>query len=110
MDRTERFYKIDMFLREISAVPLSRFAEEMEVSRSTVKRDIEYLRDRFNAPIVWDRSQRGYRYGRQEEGMPQYSLPGLKKTFSLTFLVKVKLIRLYVPTSDGPYWGKISGI
>ena len=56
MDRTERFYKIDMLLREISAVPLSRFAEEMEVSRSTVKRDIEYLRDWFNAPIVWDRS------------------------------------------------------
>ena len=77
VDRTERFYKIDMLLREMSTVPLSRFMEEVEVSRSTIKRDIEYLRDRLNAPIIWDRAQRGYRYGSQEEGMPQYSLPGL---------------------------------
>ena len=77
MDRTERFYKIDLMLREKKIVSLSRFMEEMEVSRSTVKRDLEYLRDRLNAPIVWDRSKRGYRYDNQEEGMFKYSLPGL---------------------------------
>jgi predicted DNA-binding transcriptional regulator YafY len=77
MDRTERFYKIDRLLRGRSAVPMRRFIEELEVSRSTIKRDLEYLRDRLNAPIVWDRESQGYRYGRPEEGMPQYSLPGL---------------------------------
>ncbi len=77
MDRTERFYRIDMLLKEKSVVSLACFMEEMEVSRSTIRRDIEYLRDRLNAPIVWDRSRSGYRYGGQPEGMPRYSLPGL---------------------------------
>jgi len=77
MDRTERFYKIDMLLKEKSAVSLVCFMAAMEVSRSTVKRDIEYLRDRLNAPIIWDRTRMGYRYGTPAEGMPQYSLPGL---------------------------------
>ncbi|MBN2333824.1 MAG: YafY family transcriptional regulator [Deltaproteobacteria bacterium] len=77
MDRTERFYKIDLLLKEKTSVPLSRFMEELEVSRSTVKRDLEYLRDRLNAPIIWDRSMSGYRYGMPQAGMPQYVLPGL---------------------------------
>jgi predicted DNA-binding transcriptional regulator YafY len=77
MDRTERFYKIDKLLKEMKSVPLRRFMDELEVSRSTIKRDLEYLRDRLNAPIIWDRVLGGYRYGMPEEGMPQYVLPGL---------------------------------
>ena len=77
MDRTERFYKIDMLLQEKSVVPLAGFMDELEVSCSTVKRDLEYLRDRLNAPIIWDRLQRGYRYSVQEAEFPRYSLPGL---------------------------------
>jgi len=77
MDRTERFYKIDKLLKETKAIPLRRFMDELEVSQSTVKRDLEYLRDRLNAPIIWDRAMGGYRYGMPVEGMPQYVLPGL---------------------------------
>ena len=76
MDRTERFYKIDQFLKERRAVPLAVLVEELDVSRATIKRDLEYLRDRLNAPIVWDRSMRGYQYGRSQPGAPRYSLPG----------------------------------
>jgi len=32
--------------------------ETLEVSRATFKRDIEYMRDRLNYPIVWDREAR----------------------------------------------------
>jgi predicted DNA-binding transcriptional regulator YafY len=77
MDRTERFYKIDKLLKEVKSIPLYRFMDELEVSQSTVKRDLEYLRDRLNAPIIWDRAMGGYRYGMPVEGMPQYVLPGL---------------------------------
>jgi len=77
MDRTERFYKIDKLLKEMKSVSLRRFMDELEVSRSTIKRDLGYLRDRLNAPIIWDRALGGYRYGMPEEGMPQYVLPGL---------------------------------
>jgi len=53
MDRTERFYHIDRLLNERRVVPVQVFLEELEVSLATFKRDLEYLRERFNAPIVW---------------------------------------------------------
>ena len=62
MDRTERFMKIDLLLQRRKSTPLALMIEELEVSRATVKRDIEYMRDRMHAPIVWDRWLRGYRY------------------------------------------------
>lgn len=74
MDRTERFYKIDQLLRERRSTPLAVIMAQLEVSRATVKRDIEYMRDRMGAPIVWDRGSRGYRY--EGEGS-QYALPGM---------------------------------
>ena len=60
MDRTERFYKIDQLLNDRRSVPMNTLIEELGISRATVKRDIEYMRDRLNAPVVWDRSLRGY--------------------------------------------------
>ncbi|OHC62039.1 MAG: DNA-binding protein [Rhodocyclales bacterium GWA2_65_20] len=77
MDRTERFYKIDQLLGERRIVPFSVFAEKLGVSRATIKRDLEYLRSRLNAPIVWDREQGGYRFTEPERGAGQYELPGL---------------------------------
>jgi predicted DNA-binding transcriptional regulator YafY len=76
MDRTERFYRIDRLLRERRSVPLKRFLEDLEISRATFKRDLEYLRDRFNAPIVFDREVGGYRYD-EAEGEARFALPGL---------------------------------
>lgn len=76
MDRTERFYRIDQLLHERRTVPLEAFLDELEVSRATFKRDLEYLRDRLNAPIVWDREAGGYRFDRPRAG-DKYELPGL---------------------------------
>lgn len=77
MDRTERFYRIDALLRERRVVPVATFLAELEVSRATFKRDLEYLRDRLHAPIVWDPQARGYRFEEPPPGAPRYSLPGL---------------------------------
>ena len=76
MERTERFYKIDHLLHTNAAVPMERFLAELEVSRATFKRDMEYMRDRLNAPIEWDRSAGGYRYA-QGAANKQQPLPGL---------------------------------
>lgn len=76
MDRTERFYKIDSLLQSRRTTPLSVLIDELGVSRATIKRDLEYLRDRLNAPIVWDRASRGYRYDAQASET-RYALPGL---------------------------------
>ena len=77
MDRTERFYRIDQLLNDRKVVPFSTLVEKLEVSRATIKRDLEYMRNRLNAPIVWDRDEGGYRFAGREGGAAQYELPGL---------------------------------
>ena len=62
MNRTERFYKIDQMLHERRVVPIEVFLDELDVSRATFKRDIEYMRDRLHAPIVWNRDAGGYHF------------------------------------------------
>jgi predicted DNA-binding transcriptional regulator YafY len=76
VDRTERFYKIDALLQARGTVPLDDFLSTLEVSLATFKRDIGYMRDRLNAPIIWDRDTRGYRYAPAAGSAPQ-ALPGL---------------------------------
>jgi len=78
MDRTERLYRIDQLLNERKVVPVDAFLGELEVSLATFKRDLEYLRDRLNAPIVWDREAGGYRFDQAAAGAgSKYELPGL---------------------------------
>lgn len=80
MDRLERFYRIDQLLNERRMVPLDTFLDELQVSLATFKRDLEYMRSRFNAPIEWDRDLRGYRWSNPSEigkHQPKYELPGL---------------------------------
>ena len=76
MDRTERFHLIDQMLCNRRVVSRAQFLDALEVSPATFKRDLEYLRDRLAAPIVWDRERRGYCY-QQGEGEEQFQLPGL---------------------------------
>ena len=54
MDRTERFYKIQKMLSDRKLVTTEQFLKELEISRATFRRDLEYLRDRLGAPIEWD--------------------------------------------------------
>ena len=77
MDRTERFYKIDQMLNDRKIVPLANFLQELGVSPATFKRDLEYMRDRLNAPIEWDRDAGGYRFAQSNVHSPAYALPGL---------------------------------
>ena len=63
MERTERFYKIQNLLRSRHFVSMQDFMSELGISRATFKRDLEYLRDRMHAPIVYDRDQKAYGFG-----------------------------------------------
>ncbi|HYC37857.1 MAG TPA: WYL domain-containing protein [Usitatibacter sp.] len=78
MDRTERFYKIDQLLQtRRPVVPVRDFLEELGVSLATFKRDLEYMRERLHAPIVWDRELNGYRFDEPGSRGHKYELPGL---------------------------------
>ncbi len=76
MGRTERLYKIQRILNEGGSVPMSRFLELLEVSRATFRRDLDYLRDRLGAPVVWDSDTNGYKLDTQPS-VSAHPLPGL---------------------------------
>jgi predicted DNA-binding transcriptional regulator YafY len=82
MDRTERFYRIELLLRDRGCVPFAALLEALEVSPATLKRVLQYLRDRLGAPIVYDAADNGYRFetpagGVATRGAPRHELPGL---------------------------------
>jgi len=77
MNPLERFYVIDNLLQGGKVVPRATILDRLEVSLATFKRDLEYMRDRFNAPIVWDREAGGYRYEAVRAGGRKFELPGL---------------------------------
>lgn len=79
MDRTERFYKIEMMIRARSAVSFDDLLAGVEVSRATLKRDLQYLRSRMDAPIVYDRFENGYKLQAdpRDERQVNHQLPGV---------------------------------
>jgi predicted DNA-binding transcriptional regulator YafY len=78
MSMNERIYKIDQLLSERRVVPISLLLEKLEVSLATLKRDLALMRDRFHAPIIFDRELNGYRFDKDQAShdLP-YELPGL---------------------------------
>ena len=85
MDRTERFYKIELLLRSRGCVSFAALQAQLAVSPATLKRDLQYLRDRMSAPIVYDAFERGYRFAPAGAGAgaaagtdtTRHELPGL---------------------------------
>lgn len=76
MNRSERFYQIDQLLSARKVMSRQELLDALEVSWATLKRDLAYLRERFNAPIIFDKDAGGYRFGEASLG-PKYELPGL---------------------------------
>ena len=79
MDRTERFYKIEMMIRTRSPVSFDDLLAGVEVSRATLKRDLQYLRSRMDAPIVYDRFDNGYKLQAdpRDKRQAKHQLPGV---------------------------------
>jgi predicted DNA-binding transcriptional regulator YafY len=77
MDRTERFYKVEQLLRQRGTVSFADMLSELEVSRSTLKRDLDYMRSRMHMPIEWDRASGRYRMAERKQLGQPHQLPGL---------------------------------
>ena len=83
MSQTERILFIDRKLRSQGSFTISQVCKEFEISSRQVKRDIEYMRDRFEAPIDWDFKEK------DEDNpyttavnIPQYNIQGECPPFS----------------------------
>lgn len=78
MSGMERIYQIDQILAGRKFVPRQELQDRLGVSWATLKRDLAYLKDRLNAPIIFDRDLGGYRFEVESKQLgPQYELPGL---------------------------------
>jgi hypothetical protein len=76
MAQTERLREIEIMLMSRKYITKQDFLDKLEVSVATFKRDIEKLRDQYNVPIVYDRSEEAYTIGTPSAG-PRKHLPGL---------------------------------
>lgn len=76
MSDLERLHRIKYMIQARKCVPIQEFLYELEISKATFKRDLEYLRDRMNASIVFDRTEGGYRFDKPNAG-EKIELPGL---------------------------------
>lgn len=76
MGMNERIYIIDQMLADRRFVTIPQLLAKLEVSLATLKRDLSLMRDRMQAPIIFDKELGGYRYEKQAQAS-KFELPGL---------------------------------
>lgn len=73
----------------------SSLAHEWEVSRKTIQRDIEYMRDELNAPIEYDPLKHGYYYTEENFKLPAIRI---KQSDLFAICIAEKVLRQYENT------------
>lgn len=94
--RLERMIAIDAAIRNGLSPNVPKLMKQFEVSERTVRADLEFLRERLNAPLVYDRARGGYRYTD-----PTWTLPTLLMSEGelLAFFLSVELAHRYLGTA-----------
>ena len=70
----ERMLRIHQALQSGGYPNAVRLASEVEVSYKTIQRDIEFMRDRLNLPIVYDALRNGYHYNGEVSAFPNMQI------------------------------------
>jgi len=83
----ERLLLIDSLLRTRQRPITLSLAKELEVSERTIRSDLAFLRDRFNAPLEFNR-KKGHHYTDLEWRLPSISL-SQGELFALTLGAKM---------------------
>lgn len=106
MNRLERLIRIHRLLRSPRPVPMRRFTEDVGVSRNTITRDFEYLRDFLGAPIIYDRGANGHYY---DPTAPAFEVPGfwLNQSELYALLATEQLLEAVQPGFLSPYLGPL---
>lgn len=66
----ERMMLIHDRLRNGASLNCTRFASELDVSRKTIQRDIDHMRDRLGLPLEYDRGTHSYVYTAPVQAFP----------------------------------------
>ena len=70
----ERMMEIHESVRRGNYPNASTLAKKMEVSTKTIHRDIQFMRDRWDLPILYDPSYNGYLYTRTVDSFPMLQI------------------------------------
>ena len=70
----ERLYRIFKMLSDGGYPNCNDFTDELETTRRTVLRDLDYMRDRMNVPLEFDRARNGYYLTRPFENLPMIEI------------------------------------
>lgn len=76
MSDIERLHRIKYMIQQRKCVTRDTFLTELEISPATFKRDLEYLRSRLKASIVYDRFMGGYKFENLDQ-VDKIEMPGL---------------------------------
>jgi proteasome accessory factor B len=79
----ERIFKIHSTIQRGRFPNCRQLAEEIEVTRKTIQRDINFMRNELKLPIIYDRSEHGYHYERPLHEFPlmRYSVEDVVALF-----------------------------
>src|SRR6185437_9207065 len=66
----ERMLRIHQSLQSGKFPNAARMAQELEVSTKSIRRDLEFMRDRLNLPIEFDRARNGFHYTQNVDAFP----------------------------------------
>jgi predicted DNA-binding transcriptional regulator YafY len=75
MSQTERILRIQQMLQDRGLISRATFLDELEISPAQFKRDLAFLRDRFQVQIEYDPQKRGYLIVQGDEAA-SVELPG----------------------------------
>lgn len=117
MSQAERIARIHFLLRSTGMVTLAQLKADFEVSRATVMRDIELMRDRLYAPIEYDAELNAYRYADKGYGALQsrperFDVPGLwlRSHEAYAMLTVLNMIAKIDPGGLMPYVSPLRGV
>lgn len=76
MEQFERVLRLHHLLSNARyPIPRRQLEERLACSQKTVRRDLDFLRDRLGAPVDYDQEKNGWFYRENEQSL--YELPGL---------------------------------
>lgn len=76
----ERFLWFDLQVKAKRFPNTSSLASEFEISVKTAQRDIEFMRERLNAPLLYDQAKKGYYYENDTFSIPSTYLSSSELT------------------------------
>lgn len=106
MGITSRIFQLHQILKKERRLSLQVMMERLEVSKATIKRDLELLRDQLGAPLIYDRHENAYYYDARQG---EFELPGLwfNESELYALLASEQLLETVQPGLLGPHIGPL---